>query len=51
MQNLKEMIQMKLQNRKRLRELRELCMVADGGGNSKGIWGGYVYTAIFTMDN
>ena len=27
------------------------CMVASGRGNSKGVWNGYVYTAIFKMNN
>ena len=52
----KEMIQMNLQNRKRLTDLRERtygCQGEDAGGcrNSYGVWDGYAHTAIFKMDS
>ena len=42
-----EMIQMNLQNRKRLTDVENKFMVAEG----KGAWDGCVHTAIFKMNN
>ena len=55
MQNLKEMIQMNLERGSEssswLAVVGFHCMVASGRGDSKGVWNGYVYTAILKMNN
>ena len=48
------MIQMNLQNRKRLTDLANVLVVAwrmDQGRDSYGVWDGLAHTAVFKMDN
>ena len=49
------MIQMNLQNRKRLTDLENKLMDSKrgrmGGKGSQRVWDGHVYTVIFKMDN
>ena len=48
------MIQMNLQNRKRLTDLANVLLVAwgmDQGRDSYGVWDGLAHTAVFKMDN
>ena len=46
------MIQMNLQNRKRLTDLENEHMVAGrkDGGKRQGVWEGHEHTAVFKMD-
>ena len=46
----KEMMQMNLQNRKRLRDL-ENKLIVPRGRDSSGLWEGHVHSAVFEMDN
>jgi len=45
------MIQMNLQNRKRLTDLKKKHMKKNGGRERQGVWDGNVYTAIFKIDD
>ena len=47
------MIQMNLQNRKRLIDLENELLAArvEGGTDSGGVWEGHVHTALFKMEN
>ena len=49
----KEMIQMNLQNRKRLTDFENELMVVEGGGRraSLGVWDGHVHTAVLKVNN